>query len=81
MKRPGREADLSLPTSAEVNKTWGLYPPIRPHGVMLSQISAGTLCLYVKNCECFVLLVVDRSCFVIILPLRLDESSDQVTNR
>jgi hypothetical protein len=36
VKQPGREADHSPPTSAEVKKT-GLYihSPIRPHGIVL----------------------------------------------
>jgi hypothetical protein len=37
VKRPGREADHSTPSSAEVNE-WGYTstPPIRLHGVVLS---------------------------------------------
>jgi hypothetical protein len=37
LKRPGREAEQSLPTSAEVKKMW-IYTstPIRLHGVMLN---------------------------------------------
>jgi hypothetical protein len=38
LKRQGREADHSPPTSAEAKKTW-IYettPPIRLHGVVLS---------------------------------------------
>jgi hypothetical protein len=36
VKRPGREADLSLPTSAEIKKTWvyTFHSPIRLHGVV-----------------------------------------------
>jgi hypothetical protein len=34
VKLPGREADHSLPSSAEVMKLWG--SPIRLHGVVLS---------------------------------------------
>jgi hypothetical protein len=38
VKRPGREADLSPPTSAEVKNAWSYTstPPIRLHGVVLS---------------------------------------------
>jgi hypothetical protein len=38
IKRQGREADHSSPTSAEVKKTWMLYihSPIRLHGVALN---------------------------------------------
>jgi hypothetical protein len=38
VKRPGRETDHSLPTSAEVKKTW-IYtsnPPVRLHDVVLN---------------------------------------------
>jgi hypothetical protein len=38
VKRPGREADHSPPTSAEVKKTW-IYtssPSIRLHGVVIN---------------------------------------------
>jgi hypothetical protein len=37
VKRPGREADHSLPSSAEVKNVWSYTstPPIRLHGVML----------------------------------------------
>jgi hypothetical protein len=44
VKQPGREADHSSPTSAEVKKTW-IYtstPPIRLHGAVLSELSTGT---------------------------------------
>jgi hypothetical protein len=39
VKRPGREADHSPPSSAEVKNTWSYIstPPIRLHGVVLSQ--------------------------------------------
>jgi hypothetical protein len=38
VKRPGREADHSLPSSAEVKNAWSYtsIPPIRLHGVVLS---------------------------------------------
>jgi hypothetical protein len=38
VKRPGREADHSLPSSAEVKNAWSYTstPPIRLHGVVLS---------------------------------------------
>jgi len=38
VKRPGREADNSPPSSAEVNNGWSCTssPPIRLHGVVLS---------------------------------------------
>jgi hypothetical protein len=38
VKRPGREADRPLPTSAEVKKKMDLYihSPIRLHGVVLN---------------------------------------------
>jgi hypothetical protein len=37
IKRPGREADHSHASSAEVKNAWSLTstPPIRPHGVVL----------------------------------------------
>jgi hypothetical protein len=45
VKRSGREADHSTPTSAEVKKMW-IYtstpPPIRLHGVVLNSLSTGT---------------------------------------
>jgi hypothetical protein len=38
MKRPGREADNSAPSSAEVKNVWGYTstPPTRLYGVVLS---------------------------------------------
>jgi hypothetical protein len=38
VKRPGREANHSLPSSAEVKNAWSytFTPPIRLHGVVLS---------------------------------------------
>jgi hypothetical protein len=38
VKQPGREADHSLPSSAEVKNEWShtSTPPIRLHGVVLS---------------------------------------------
>jgi hypothetical protein len=38
VKRPGREDDHSLPSSAEVKNVWGyaLTPPIHLHSVVLS---------------------------------------------
>jgi len=38
IKRPGREADLSPPSNAEVKEYVELYlhSPIRPHGVVIS---------------------------------------------
>jgi hypothetical protein len=38
VKRPGREADLSPPTSAKVKKIWilDIHSPIRLHGVVLN---------------------------------------------
>jgi hypothetical protein len=38
VKRPGREADHSPPSSAEVKNAWSYIssPPIRFHGVVLS---------------------------------------------
>jgi hypothetical protein len=38
VKRPGREADHSPPSSAEVKNAWSYSstPPIRLHGVVLS---------------------------------------------
>jgi hypothetical protein len=38
VKRPGREAEHSPPSSVEVNNTWSytFTPPIRRHGVLLS---------------------------------------------
>jgi hypothetical protein len=43
VKRPGREADHSLPTSAEIKKNIDLHihVPIRLHGIVLSQLSTG----------------------------------------
>jgi hypothetical protein len=51
VKRLGREADHSPPTSAEVKNTW-MYtstPPIRLHGVVLNYLSTGTTFGRVKN--------------------------------
>jgi hypothetical protein len=44
VKRPGREANHSPATSAEVKKNVDLYIhyPIRLHGVVLNQLSTGT---------------------------------------
>jgi hypothetical protein len=46
VKRPGREADHSPPTSAEVKKNVDLYihppPPIRLHCIVLNYLSTGT---------------------------------------
>jgi hypothetical protein len=40
VKRPGREADHSPLTSAEVKKTWiYIHSPIRLHGVVLNWLS------------------------------------------
>jgi hypothetical protein len=38
VKRPGREAEHSLPTTAEVKKTWlvCIHSPIRRHGIVLN---------------------------------------------
>jgi len=38
VKRPGREADHSLPASAEVKEWWSYtcIPPVRLHGVVLN---------------------------------------------
>jgi hypothetical protein len=38
VKRPGREADHSSPSSSKVNNAWSYTssPPIRLHGVVLS---------------------------------------------
>jgi hypothetical protein len=38
VKRPGREADYTPPSSAEVNNAWSyaFTPPIRLHGVVLN---------------------------------------------
>jgi hypothetical protein len=38
VKRPGREADRSPPSSAEIKNAWNYTstPPIRLHGVMLN---------------------------------------------
>jgi hypothetical protein len=38
LKRPGREADHTPPSSAEVKNAWSYTsaPPLRPHGVVLS---------------------------------------------
>jgi hypothetical protein len=36
VKRPGREADHSPPTVAEVKKMWIYTCPVRLHGVLLS---------------------------------------------
>jgi hypothetical protein len=46
-KRPGREADHSPPSSAEVNNGWGYTStlPIRLNGMVLSK-AQGQLCLY-----------------------------------
>jgi hypothetical protein len=41
VKRPGREADHSTPTSAEVNWIYTPTPPIRFHGVILNYLSTG----------------------------------------
>jgi hypothetical protein len=47
VKRPGREADHSPPSSAEVKNAWSYTstPPIRLHGVVLSK-AQGQLYLY-----------------------------------
>jgi hypothetical protein len=56
VNRPGREADHSPPTSAEVKKMW-IYTstPIRLHGVVLNQLIWGTtlpyLTVYIIKCE------------------------------
>jgi hypothetical protein len=51
VKRPGREADHSPPTNAEVKSTWihTSTPPVRLHGVMRNVVnrlssSYGLLC-------------------------------------
>jgi hypothetical protein len=41
VKRAGREADHSSPTSAEVKKTW-IYTSTRLYGVVLNELSTGT---------------------------------------
>jgi hypothetical protein len=42
IKQPGREADHSPPTSAEVKKTWVVHPLLLLlHGVVLNQINTG----------------------------------------
>jgi hypothetical protein len=45
VRRPGRDAHHSPPTSAEVKKTWSYTstpPPIRLHGVVLNWLITGT---------------------------------------
>jgi hypothetical protein len=44
VNRPGREADHSSPTSAEVKKNVDLYIhfPIRLHGVVINYLRSGT---------------------------------------
>jgi hypothetical protein len=47
LKQPGREADYTPPTSAEVKKRGPIHPPpIHIHGVVLNQLSIGTLPIY-----------------------------------
>jgi hypothetical protein len=42
LKRPGREADESLPPSVEVKNSGTISPlPHRFHGVVLNQLSSG----------------------------------------
>jgi hypothetical protein len=62
LKRQGREADHSLPTSAEVKRTW-IYtsaPLYRLHGVAFSQLNTGTtlpfLCIIKADVSQIVLL-------------------------
>jgi hypothetical protein len=44
VKRPGREADHSPPSSAEVkNGGTVLHSPIRLHGIVLNSVSIGTI--------------------------------------
>jgi hypothetical protein len=44
VKRPGREADHLPPSSGEVKNAWNYTytPPIRLHGIVLSEKSTGT---------------------------------------
>jgi hypothetical protein len=48
VKRPGREADYSPPSSAEVKNEWSYTStaPVRLHGVVLSLKSTGTTLLF-----------------------------------
>jgi hypothetical protein len=50
VKRPGREADHSPPSSAEVKNAWSYtsIPPLRLHGVVLSQ-AQGQLYLFAQS--------------------------------
>jgi hypothetical protein len=52
VKRPGREADHSPPSSAEVNNAWSytFTPPIRLHGLVFSE-AQGQLHLYLYGSD------------------------------
>jgi hypothetical protein len=52
VKRPGREADHSLPTSAKVKKMWiylYIHSPIRLHGAVLNSLNTGTTLPFYKH--------------------------------
>jgi hypothetical protein len=51
VKRPGREADHSPPSSAEVKNAWSYTstPPIRLHGVVLSEAQGQLYLLLERN--------------------------------
>jgi hypothetical protein len=53
VKRPGREADYSSPTSAEVKKTWVYISthPLSLHGVVLNLLSTGIILPYLFNTD------------------------------
>jgi hypothetical protein len=73
LKRPGREADHSPPSSAEVKNAWSCIstPPIRLHGVVLSQAQGklylSTL-LHLYSIYLFIYLYIEylRTVFVIV---------------
>jgi hypothetical protein len=59
VKRPGREADHSPPSSAGVNNTWSYTstPPIHPRGVVLTYSQVDFSCMRIAkfsllNCVC-----------------------------
>jgi hypothetical protein len=65
LKRPGREADHSLPSGAEIKNalSYTSTPPIRLHGVVLSQ-AQGQLYLFTFYDK--LKLSVDFCCFVYV---------------
>jgi hypothetical protein len=67
-KRPGREADHSLPSSAELKNSWSYTStlPIHVHGVVFSYSTGTTFTFYLPKIFIVLALFLDSLCYYII---------------